>query len=165
MNSICLPRIDEAPEETWHAETAKVDCLNEPSFQEWPTLSSDKVQGELGSCVAQVNLPTMFAKQEELKPLCDSFNLFIAPEQYQDTVYAFLFFFLSFGCYVKCIPLFMAPRHLFIYSLHFLSLQQSEAVRTVGDLTREKARHCLGADSNCKSTGSTTYNLSIQDQW
>jgi hypothetical protein len=93
LNSICLPRIDEAPEETWHVETAKVDCLNEPSFQEWPTMSSDKVQGELGSCVAQVNLPTMFAKQEELKPLCDSFNLFIAPEQYQDTVYAFLFFF------------------------------------------------------------------------
>ncbi|KAL9395537.1 hypothetical protein Peur_009790 [Populus x canadensis] len=86
LNSICLPRIDEAAEETWHVETAKVDCLNEPSFQEWPTLSSDKVQGELGSCVAQVNLPTMFAKQEELKPLCDSFNLFIAPEQYQDTV-------------------------------------------------------------------------------
>ncbi|KAG6783695.1 hypothetical protein POTOM_009361 [Populus tomentosa] len=86
LNSICLPRIDEAAEETWHIETAKVDCLNEPNFQEWPTLSSDKVQGELGSCVAQVNLPTMFAKQEELKPLCDSFNLFIAPEQYQDTV-------------------------------------------------------------------------------
>ncbi|KAI9398928.1 hypothetical protein POPTR_002G022800v4 [Populus trichocarpa] len=86
LNSICLPRIDEAAEETWHVETAKVDCLNEPSFQDWPTLSSDKVQGELGSCVAQVNLPTMFAKQEELKPLCDSFNLFIAPEQYQDTV-------------------------------------------------------------------------------
>lgn len=86
LNSICLPRIDEAAEETWHVETAKVDCLNEPSFQEWPTLSSDKVQGELGSCVAQVNLPTMFAKQEELKPLCDSFYLFIAPEQYQDTV-------------------------------------------------------------------------------
>lgn len=86
LNSICLPRIDEAAEETWHIETAKVDCLNEPNFQEWHTLSSDKIQGELGSCVAQVNLPTMFAKLEELKPLCDSFNLFIAPEQYQDTV-------------------------------------------------------------------------------
>ncbi|XP_011029006.1 PREDICTED: uncharacterized protein LOC105128861 isoform X2 [Populus euphratica] len=86
LNSICLPRIDEAAEETWHVETAKVDCLNERSFQEWPTLSSDKVQGELVSCVAQVDLPTMFAKQEELKPLCDSFNVFIAPEQYQDTV-------------------------------------------------------------------------------
>ncbi|XP_034919607.1 uncharacterized protein [Populus alba] len=86
LNSICLPRIDEAAEETWHIETAKVDCLNEPNFQEWHALSSDKIQGELGSCVAQVNLPTMFAKLEELKPLCDSFNLFIAPEQYQDTV-------------------------------------------------------------------------------
>ncbi|KAJ6336799.1 hypothetical protein OIU76_006635 [Salix suchowensis] len=62
------------------------DCLNGPSFQECPTFPSYKVQGELGSCVAQVNLAAMLAKQEELKPRCDSVSLFIAPEQYQDTV-------------------------------------------------------------------------------
>ncbi|KAJ6392287.1 hypothetical protein OIU77_026105 [Salix suchowensis] len=86
LNSICLPRIDEAAQETWHDEIAKADCLNGPSFQECPTFPSYKVQGELGSCVAQVNLAAMLAKQEELKPRCDSVSLFIAPEQYQDTV-------------------------------------------------------------------------------
>ncbi|KAF9686726.1 hypothetical protein SADUNF_Sadunf02G0019400 [Salix dunnii] len=86
LNSIRLPRIDEAAKETWQDEIAKADCLNGPSFQECPTLPSYKVQGELGCCVAQVNLATMLAKQEELKPRCDSVNLFIAHEQYQDTV-------------------------------------------------------------------------------
>ncbi|KAJ6681040.1 hypothetical protein OIU74_019508 [Salix koriyanagi] len=85
LNPISLPRIDEAAEKTFLDETSKVDCLNKPGTQERPYLPTDKIQGELGSCVAQVNLPTMLAKQEELKSLCNSINLFMAPEKYQDT--------------------------------------------------------------------------------
>lgn len=93
MNPISLPRIDEAAEKTLLHETPKVDCLNKPSSQERPYLTTDKIQGELGSRVAQVNLSTILAKQEELKSLCNSINLFIAPEQYRDTPYAFFFLF------------------------------------------------------------------------
>ncbi|KAJ6998798.1 hypothetical protein NC653_014836 [Populus alba x Populus x berolinensis] len=85
LNPISLPRIDEAAEKTLLHETPKVDCLNKPSSQERPYLTTDKIQGELGSRVAQVNLSTILAKQEELKSLCNSINIFIAPEQYRDT--------------------------------------------------------------------------------
>ncbi|KAG6774715.1 hypothetical protein POTOM_022081 [Populus tomentosa] len=85
LNPISLPRIDEAAEKTLLHETPKVDCLNKLSSQERPYLTTDKIQGELGSRVAQVNLSTILAKQEELKSLCNSINLFIAPEQYRDT--------------------------------------------------------------------------------
>ncbi|XP_034931600.1 uncharacterized protein [Populus alba] len=85
LNPIFLPRIDEAAEKTLLHETPKVDCLNKPSSQERPYLTTDKIQGELGSRVAQVNLSTILAKQEELKSSCNSINLFIAPEQYRDT--------------------------------------------------------------------------------
>uniref|UniRef100_A0A6N2LDB2 Uncharacterized protein n=1 Tax=Salix viminalis TaxID=40686 RepID=A0A6N2LDB2_SALVM len=85
LNPISLPKIDEAAEKTFLDETPKVDCLNKPGAQERPYLPTDKIQGELGSCVAQVNLPTMLAKQEELKSLCNPINLFMAPEKYQDT--------------------------------------------------------------------------------
>lgn len=136
MNSICLPRIDEAAQETWHDEIAKAGCLNGPSFQECPTFPSYKVQGELGSCVAQVNLAAMLAKQEELKSQCDSVNLFIAPEQYQDTVYAFLFFLFGLLCLMHSI-VHGSKAFVFSFFTFFLSLQQSEAVHTDGDLTRE----------------------------
>lgn len=119
MNLISLPRIDEAAEKTLLDETPEVDYLNKPSAQERPYLPTDKIQGELGSRATQMNLPPILAKQEELKSLCNSINLFIAPEQYRNTPYAFLFPF-SFGGYVKYIALFIASRHLFIYSLHFL---------------------------------------------
>ncbi|CAK7346213.1 unnamed protein product [Dovyalis caffra] len=79
LNSICHLRIDEAAEETVNDKIPKVDYLIEPSVQ-------DKVHGEIGSCVAQVNPPTMLAKQAEQKPLCNSVNIFIAPELHQDTV-------------------------------------------------------------------------------
>lgn len=134
MNLISLRRIDEAAEKTLLDETPRVDYLNKPGAQERPYLPTDKIQGELGSRATQMNLPPILAKQEELKSLCNSINLFIAPEQYRNTPYAFLFPF-SFGGYVKYIALFIASRHLFIYSLHFLGLQQSEALHTVGDLT------------------------------
>ncbi|XP_011045100.1 PREDICTED: uncharacterized protein LOC105140104 isoform X2 [Populus euphratica] len=85
LNLISLPRIDEAAEKTLLDETPKVDYLNKPSAQERPYLPTDKIQGELGSRVAQMNLPPILAKQEELKSLCNSVNLFIAPEQYRNT--------------------------------------------------------------------------------
>ncbi|XP_061972193.1 uncharacterized protein LOC133694618 isoform X2 [Populus nigra] len=85
LNLISLPRIDEAAEKTLLDETPKVDYLNKPSAQERPYLPTDKIQGELGGRVAQMNLPPILAKQEELKSLCNSINLFIAPEQYRNT--------------------------------------------------------------------------------
>ncbi|KAF9683136.1 hypothetical protein SADUNF_Sadunf05G0180700 [Salix dunnii] len=85
LNPISHPRIYEAAEKKILDETPKVDCLNKPSAQERPYLPTDKIQGELGSSVAQVNLPIMLAKQEELKSKCNSINLSMAPEKYQDT--------------------------------------------------------------------------------
>ncbi|KAH8509586.1 hypothetical protein H0E87_011367 [Populus deltoides] len=85
LNLISLPRIDEAAEKTLLDETPEVDYLNKPSAQERPYLPTDKIQGELGSRATQMNLPPILAKQEELKSLCNSINLFIAPEQYRNT--------------------------------------------------------------------------------
>ncbi|KAI5590056.1 hypothetical protein POPTR_005G238800v4 [Populus trichocarpa] len=85
LNLISLRRIDEAAEKTLLDETPRVDYLNKPGAQERPYLPTDKIQGELGSRATQMNLPPILAKQEELKSLCNSINLFIAPEQYRNT--------------------------------------------------------------------------------